>query len=266
VSINYNLTGNQRKAFIQATGEILGFDPVYQGAPSFSYKIGNYTVDRSGNLLCPDEVNSDEVDQLVAALKERGYEATETSEKTVESISEETTEGIDVVKTESDGTEASEDIADGTDKAPLTKNDSEDPYKLEVTVPREGFTVEALDNLVKIITSKETLIRKALNSDELPLKVDEDMLRFPWFTLSGTDGEADAYTRFVCAICDMAKNQKRVTAKEQAVENDKFAMRIFLVRLGLKGPEYKTARQPVRRIPVLSFRGCSRIVRPEELI
>ena len=37
--------------------------------------------------------------------------------------------------------------------------------------------------------------------------------------------------------------QKRVTAKEKPVENEKFAFRVFLIRLGFVGDEYKVARK-----------------------
>ena len=40
-----------------------------------------------------------------------------------------------------------------------------------------------------------------------------------------------------------AKESRRVTAKEHAVENKKYYFRCFLFRLGLIGPEYKSARK-----------------------
>ena len=41
----------------------------------------------------------------------------------------------------------------------------------------------------------------------------------------------------------MAKTQKRVTAKDKAVDNDKYAFRCFLLRLGFIGDEYKADRK-----------------------
>ena len=41
----------------------------------------------------------------------------------------------------------------------------------------------------------------------------------------------------------MAKSQKRVTAKEKPVDNDKYAFRCFLLRLGFIGDEYRTDRK-----------------------
>jgi len=41
----------------------------------------------------------------------------------------------------------------------------------------------------------------------------------------------------------MAKTQKRVTAKDKTVDNDKYAFRCFLLRLGFIGAEYKADRK-----------------------
>lgn len=120
--------------------------------------------------------------------------------------------------------------------------DSNHADKLSIQMPKADFTEEAIENLKKIIASKETLIKKALGADSLPVDIAGEIVSFPWFTLNGIDGEGDAYTRFIAALCHMAKTQKRITAKEKELENDKFTMRLFLIRLGFIGPEYKTAR------------------------
>ena len=41
----------------------------------------------------------------------------------------------------------------------------------------------------------------------------------------------------------MAKNAKRITAKEKEVPNDKYAFRCFLLRLGFIGSEFKETRK-----------------------
>ncbi len=111
-----------------------------------------------------------------------------------------------------------------------------------VELPRAGFSATALDNLQKIIASKAELFKRALGTDTVDVEVLENKLRFPWFTLHGLEGEADAYSKLIVGICDMAKRQKRVVARERAITNDKFTMRVFLIRLGFIGPEYQTAR------------------------
>ena len=127
-------------------------------------------------------------------------------------------------------------------------NIEDDTPTFTVEMPREGFSEEAFGNLQKIIASKATLLKKTLGTERLDVETTSDTLRIPWFTLyEGLDGEADSYTRLIAAICQMAKNQKRVTAKERDSGNDKFTMRLFLIRLGFIGDEYKTARKILLR-------------------
>jgi len=115
-------------------------------------------------------------------------------------------------------------------------------------MPRASFTTTALDNLRKIIASKAELFKKAIGTDRLDVVTTEDTLRFPWFTLHGLEGEVEAYTKLIAGICDTAKRQKRVVARERAITNEKFTMRVFLIRLGFIGPEYQAARTLLRNL------------------
>ena len=113
---------------------------------------------------------------------------------------------------------------------------------LEIAVPRTLLTDAAIENLQKLVDSKAGLLRKALGADSLPIEVTDEKIAFPWFT--ETDAESvKAYTHLVTALCDMARNAKRVTAKEKEVESEKYAFRCFLLRLGFIGAEYKTERK-----------------------
>ena len=48
-------------------------------------------------------------------------------------------------------------------------------------------------------------------------------------------------------LCAMAKEAKRVTAKEAEVESEKYAFRCFLLRLGFVGSECKAQRKLLMR-------------------
>jgi len=114
---------------------------------------------------------------------------------------------------------------------------------LVIELPLEGFSETALDNLEILVASKATLIKKSVGTSELSIIRTESRLQFPWFA-NGLEAEkVDAYTRFVAALCNMAKEQKRITAKEKEVENEKYAFRCFLLRLGFIGAEYAAARK-----------------------
>lgn len=118
---------------------------------------------------------------------------------------------------------------------------------LTISLPRNLFADDAIERLKLIIESKELLFKHAFKTDTLLLDVSQKEVRFPWFTLHGEDGEADAYMRFVSALGRMAREQKRVTAKPYDGSNDKFAMRILLVRLGMIGRKYKDTRRILMR-------------------
>ena len=48
----------------------------------------------------------------------------------------------------------------------------------------------------------------------------------------------------LCAMMNkQALTQQRIQAKEASAENEKYAMRIWLLRLGMNGPEYKDERR-----------------------
>lgn len=67
---------------------------------------------------------------------------------------------------------------------------------------------------------------------------------FPWFKKMIEDADAaNAYLHFVHALCEMACNQKRISVQEREVENEKYAFRCFLLRLGFIGEEYKVERK-----------------------
>lgn len=125
--------------------------------------------------------------------------------------------------------------------------ESDTPDQLTIEMPLEGFTEEGITNLVKLIASKATLIKKAIGADALPIERTETTLKFRWYKFPAESDEVAAYSRFIGALCAAAKEQKRVTAREKEVDNEKFAFRVFLIRLGFVGDEYKTARKILLR-------------------
>jgi len=114
---------------------------------------------------------------------------------------------------------------------------------LVIEIPLDGFTDIALDNLERLVAAKATLIKRAIGAEALPIKRKTDTLAFPWFSAEATPEEVQAYAVFVERICTAAKAQKRVTAVAREVENEKYAFRCFLLKLGFIGEEYKSARK-----------------------
>ena len=212
MTIKYNRTGADRKSLVDAIASITGAEAKYLGAPSFAYQVDYFTIDRNGAITFDDRADSGEVENLVERLASMGFEA-------------------EPVEREAD-TEAERPAAhDG----------------LTIQMPADGFTPEALNNLHSLIAAKGRLIRKALGVDLLPVQVEADTVSFPWFSGEATAEEVKAYTHLITALCDMARNQKRITAREKDTGNDKYAFRCFLLRLGFIGAEYKTERKILLR-------------------
>ena len=125
--------------------------------------------------------------------------------------------------------------------------DEEEPAQVCISLPRIRFTDNSLENLRAILTAKGSLIQKALCVRGLPMEVTEEKVSFPWFS-GGPDADTlQAYTQFIEALCKMSANQKRVQAREKAVDNEKYAFRCFLLRLGFIGDEYKQTRKILLR-------------------
>lgn len=196
----FDVTGERRKELVKALGEILLWEPKYQGAPSFSYRIGNYVVDRNGTVMCPDCVTAEIAEKLIQNLMERGFTPTSTT--------------LDLYI---------------------------------ISLPRNMYDDPALNRLRNLVKSKDTILRAALKTHQLQIEVDDEKIHFPWFHITGADGEAMAYAQLISKLAETAKKQKYISEKEKPQDNLKYAMRLFLVRLGFVGDEYKQARKILLR-------------------
>ena len=222
MELRYNIVGTARKEFARVVGEILAVEVVYQGTPSFAFAVGGCIIDRYGNLHCPPNSGGEVFFWLIAELKERGYVA-ENEPKPPTPVAEE---------------ESAKQDKSPTELAVLV-----------IELPNSGFTAESAANIGRIIQSKATLIRNAIgenlipSASHLPVEVDEERIRFPWFIPGTSAVEINAYSHLLIKICEMAEKQKYVIAQERDVENQKYAFRCFLLRLGFIGSEYGAARK-----------------------
>ena len=134
-----------------------------------------------------------------------------------------------------------QDDAEFTEEVLLPKD------KLTIAVPREIFTDMALENLQKIIANKRTLFQRAFQTDSTKVEITEEKINFAWFSYTEDGDEIATYTQFISRLCDMAREAKRVSSKPTETDNDKYAFRCFLLRIGFIGKEYKTARKILLR-------------------
>ena len=134
-----------------------------------------------------------------------------------------------------------QDDAEITEEVPVQQD------KLTIVIPRESLTDTALENLQKIIANKQTLFQRAFRMDSTEIEITDEKINFIWFPYTVDGDEIAAYTQFISRLCDMARDAKRVSSKPTETDNDKYAFRCFLLRLGFIGKEYKTARKILLR-------------------
>ena len=205
--IRFTLELKQRPKLAQEIGNILGTAPHYERVPSCAYDIAGYRLDKEGVLHIPEGVEEETVEDLILQLRERGFQ----------------------------------DDAEITEEVPVQQD------KLTIVISRESLTDIALENLQKITANKQTLFQRAFRTDNTEIEITDEKINFTWFPYTADGDELAAYTQFISRLCDMARDAKRVSSKPTETDNDKYAFRCFLLRLGFIGKEYKTARKILLR-------------------
>ena len=118
--------------------------------------------------------------------------------------------------------------------------------RLTIQMPADFFDEHTLSNLRQICENKAALFQAAFQTDSLDIISSDEKVEFPWFKVE-QDGDADACCTFISMLCEFAKNQSRINRKPDTSDNPKYTMRCFLIRLGMVGAEFKTARKVILR-------------------
>ena len=191
-------TAENRKDVVKAMEEILNVKAKYQGPPSFGYKVGEYTVDRDGNV----EHESEEAaltmqNELVA----RGFAEGETDRLNI---------GIPIEGFTAEGIKN------------LIYMIHSKQYLLEKAVGKEVFRIS--DKLVERLDAEENIpleqvIQIAEEESIEGLAFGEDRIFFCGFPLN--EDEARAYAELAACMAKTAKEAKRVSPKATIEENEK---------------------------------------------
>ncbi|MBE5075404.1 virulence protein [Anaerotignum lactatifermentans] len=251
MEIRYNVTGAKRKELVKVIANATGARAEYKFMPTCNYEIDYFTVTKYGTLLFDDRADSEEVERVLEAISAAGFEC-EPQDGGEQPFGEETKEAAEAADTAPQETnlggprQTNRFVGERTSSEvnELSASDGSERYgacedALTVEIPLDKV---AVGNLAKLLDAKGNLIRKALGITDLRIEVLEDRVAFPWFSQVDTDSAA-AYTHFISALCEMSRNAKRVTATEKPVDNEKYAFRCFLLRLGFIGSEYKAERK-----------------------
>ena len=258
MKVNYNIQKKERKAMVGIVSKVLDIKPVYCGAPSFSYKIGAFEITKAGILCFDDATDEATVARVRTALHEAGFMSEDgENEASCADTGEDKPIQTEAANTPTEVAAADEPIRTEAveDNVPVQVETpaeviameeavaATDEDSLSISLPRTLFTETALQNLDALLLSKGRLIRHAFDIREATYTLTDDRITFAWLHGTITDETAKAYAEFISKLCLMARTQKRVTAKEKIVDNEKYAFRCFLLRLGMIGSAYKESRK-----------------------
>ncbi len=205
MKFRFVLENGKRRTLANALGEAMNAEVRYLGAPTFCFEVGGGLLDKDGVLDIPEGVDHM---VLLDKLAEAGFRPEQEA-----AIQEE------LEQTESTGEE------------------------FIIPIPAQDFNARTRDNLDKLLAAKGGLIMAALGVGRLQYSEDHGYLAFDLYDSQPEQKELDACTDLLNALYTTAREQVRVTAKAQAdIDNPKYAMRCFLLKLGFIGPEYKETR------------------------
>lgn len=217
MKVRYNVTGALRKELVKVISDTTRAKAKYMGMPTAAYEIDYFTVTKDGTLIFSDRSDSEEVEKVLEAIAAAGFDCE--PQDGAESPEEETVE----------------ETVDLPENASQSEN-----VGLTVEIPLDKV---AVGNLTKMLEVKGNLIKKALGVEDLRIEVLDDRVAFPWFDEIPEPDSVKAYTNFIAKLCAMTKNAKRVNVTEKEIDNEKYAFRCFLLRLGFIGAEYKADRK-----------------------
>ena len=217
--MRFKAATENRKDAVKAMEQILNVKAKYLGPPTFAYEVGEFRIDKEGYI---ETASEEDGMQMQKELMGRGCTESEKS-------------------------------------------------KMNIELPLEGFTSDNLKNLIYMIHSKQYLLEKAVGAEALKvsdrlverlveddeddvakviqtikeeetmgISFTEERIQFNGFPF--VENESNAYIELVSAMVKTAKEQKRINPQETREENEKYYMRIWLVRLGFGGKEAKETR------------------------
>lgn len=250
-----------RKKLVKILGEHFGVKPKYLSVPTFDYEIRTenevYTIDRYGTITKEDgeSITMEEIlNQQVEPEPQADQEPNDEVQMNEVEVQDET-------------------------QNEETTNLLEELGGIEVKLNFEEHAADTLKNIINMLASKQRLIVMAFETEEHFMDDDfaEDLSKIEiddleglnealeglgtnrcsgfqidfeeqtfTFKLSSSDLNQERIKAFqdLCVlIARYAKTLNRASFKQAQDDNPKYALRTWLIRIGMKGPEYKETRK-----------------------
>ena len=266
-----------RKALVKAIAEELHTEARYLRTPTYAYEIGDFTVDRYGNIIGDDFTplmpfllrNGYITEDAAAAQAEDAEEPAKEESPAEEPAEEDTTEEDTTEEPDTDATDSEEDEQPAKDSA---------EGRQRITIPAPDITVEQLRNLTYTLYSRQYILNlmtggnticipqelvealkealpatpedftrllnshKALGLKGFNFEAGQFSMTFPFY-----EAEPTKWTTFAGLqgrILQAALAATRVFPEliQPEEEAEKYTAHIWLQRMGYKGPEMKEQR------------------------
>ncbi len=252
----YTKNTEDRKTIVNRIGELTGEKLKYT-MPGFTYKGQGFTVLKDGTLEADETADTG----VIAALVEEGLILPAEGE---EAATDPDTEAQEPETEEAGANETEESEGDG----------------MTISLPLTGHSGASLRNLISMLYSRGRLISKAtggtfgctealsdhLKDDTLAITAEslskavadfeaengraltglsftDGKVNFTGFPFTDDADKVQAFQQLVCQMNKLAKEQKRTLAREVDESNERYIFRIWLLRLGMAGNGFKTARR-----------------------
>lgn len=258
MEIKYNIEKNQRKELAQKIADIIGADVRYAGVPSCAYEIDIFTLSKDAVLSFTDRSDTEIVEKVLDGLADAGY--------------------IGETVTPPEGTDAADEPEETDAEPEPTEPNSGFPLNASISLPLADHTVQSLTNLICMIHSRGVLLSKATggnfsadkslaeeigkhefrsvheliafirewdetNPPLTGISFDSDKLTFDGFGQAADADHVQTFMKLAGAMNNMALTQQRVQAKDVDDSNEKYSLRVWLIRLGLNGADFKADRK-----------------------
>lgn len=217
--MKFKTTAENRKDIVKAIEEITGIKSIYVGAPTFCYKVGDFSIDKDGSVETENERDGKQMQsELIAKGLAEGEKDKLNIEIPLEGFTAESIKNLVYLI-------------------------HSKQYLLEKAVGMRCIWVS--DTLVDNLTVREGMpleevMAMIMDSGTAGIILSKERISFDGFPFSIET--ANVYTKLVAAIVQMAKTQKRIKPQGCFEENEKYYMRSWLVRLGFGGKEGKEVR------------------------
>lgn len=260
--MRFDMKIQDRKVLAARLEDLVGKKRMYTGVPRCAYQIGDYSVEKDGHI----EVDEDKVspDIIRTLLDEGMIEGEVPEEPAAPAAPAEAEEGQEAQGEEN----AQEDSFPGTDI-----------IKPNIAFPMAGHSGRSIKNLLNLLYSRGKLISKAtagsfgvtealaeklratpdvygidkvmelireFEAENGPsiigLSFEGDRLIFNGFPPTPDPEEIQAYMQLAALMNNQSIEQNRIQGKLVDDSNEKYSMRTWLIRIGMKGDEYKRTR------------------------